>query len=50
MDLREESRAGDLKYRKLLLRCFAAKQSTEISNSGQGKQGQKREILFLYLS
>lgn len=42
MDLREK-RTGDIKYRKFLLRCFAAKRSWEISKSWQGKWGQKGE-------
>ena len=46
MDLREVRRAGDLECRKLMLRCFAARQSREIR--ALGSKGGK--ILILYLS
>ena len=46
MDLREVRRAGDLECRKLMLQCFAARQSREIRAMGS-KRG---KIFILYLS
>lgn len=48
MELRKKGR-GDVKYRKFLLKCFAAKRSREISKSWQGSGAKKGGLGFFVL-